>query len=164
MSEGLRFETDAEILWRRNYELTILNAIAQALNSSVDLDQALHAALAQVAEMLDLRTGWIWLLHDDTGESYLAAAQNLPPALADSPRRMEGACYCLDTYGAGDLEGAANVNVVTCSQLWGLMDGTEGLRYHTSIPLYAHEKQLGVLNVASADWRGLSTNERHQKR
>jgi two-component system NarL family sensor kinase len=159
MSEGLRFETDADILRRRNYELTILNAIAQALNSSVDLDQALHAALAQVAELLDLRTGWIWLLHEDTGESYLAAAQNLPPALADSPRRMEGTCYCLDTYRAGDLEGAANVNVVTCSRLWGLVDGTEGLRYHASIPLYAHEKQLGVLNVASADWRGLSPED-----
>jgi two-component system NarL family sensor kinase len=159
MSEGLRFETDADILRRRNYELTILNAIAQALNRSVDLDQALHAALAQVAELLDLRTGWIWLLHEDTGESYLAAAQNLPPALADSPRRMEGTCYCLDTYRAGDLEGAANVNVVTCSRLWGLVDGTEGLRYHASIPLYAHEKQLGVLNVASADWRGLSPED-----
>jgi two-component system NarL family sensor kinase len=159
MSDGLRFETDADILRRRNYELTILNAIAQALNSSVDLDQALHAALAQVAELLDLRTGWIWLLHEDTGESYLAAALNLPPALADSPRRMEGTCYCLDTYRAGDLEGAANVNVVTCSRLWGLIDGTEGLRYHASIPLYAHEKQLGVLNVASADWRGLSPED-----
>ncbi len=159
MSEGLRLETDADILRRRNYELTILNAIAQALNSSIDLDQALHAALAQVAELLDLRTGWIWLLHEDTGESYLAAAQNLPPALADSPRRMEGTCYCLDTYRAGDLEGAANVNVVTCSRLWGLVDGTEGLRYHASIPLYAHEKQLGVLNVASADWRGLSPED-----
>jgi two-component system NarL family sensor kinase len=159
MSEGLRFETDAEILRRRNYELTILNATAQALNSSVDLDQALHAALAQVAELLDLRTGWIWLLQEDTGESYLAAALNLPPALADSPRRMEGTCYCLDTYQAGDLEGAANVNVVTCSRLWGLVDGTEGLRYHASIPLYAHEKQLGVLNVASADWRGLSPED-----
>ena len=87
MSEGLHFETDAAILRRRNYELTILNATAQALNSSVDLDQALHAALAQVAELLDLRTGWIWLLQEDTGESYLAAALNLPPALADSPRR-----------------------------------------------------------------------------
>ncbi len=39
------------------------------------------------------------------------------------------------------------------------MDGTEGLRYHASIPLYAHEKQLGVLNVASADWRELSPED-----
>jgi two-component system NarL family sensor kinase len=152
-------QPEAEQLRRRNRELSILNAFAQALNRSVDLDQALRSALAQVAELLDLDTGWIWLLHEETGEPYLAAAQNLPPALADNPRRMEGRCYCLDTYQAGDLEGAANVNVVTCSRLYGLVDGTDGLRYHASIPLYAHAKKLGVLNVASADWRELSPED-----
>ena len=39
---------------------------------------------------------------------------------------MEGNCYCLDTYRAGDLEGVANVNVVTCSRLKALVDGTDG--------------------------------------
>jgi two-component system NarL family sensor kinase len=159
MSEGLDFESDADKLRRRNRELAILNASAQALNREVDLDQALQTALAQVAELLDLHTGWVWLLHEDTGESYLAAAQNLPPALASNPHLMEGSCYCLDTYRAGDMEGAANVNVVTCSRLGGLVDGTDGLRYHASIPLYAQEKKLGVLNVASADWRELSPED-----
>ena len=69
---------------------------------------------------------------------------------------MEGSCYCLDTFRTGDLDGAANLNVVTCSRLKWLEDGTRGLRYHASIPLYAHGKQLGVLNVASPDWRQLS--------
>jgi two-component system NarL family sensor kinase len=69
---------------------------------------------------------------------------------------MEGSCYCLDTYRSGDLAGAANVNVVKCSRLSDLIDGTDGLRYHASIPLYAHDKRFGVLNVASTDWRELS--------
>ncbi len=159
MSEGRKSDPAADKLRRRNRELTILNTIAQGLNQSVDLDQALRTALARVADLLDLQTGWIWLLHEETGESYLAAAQSLPPALAHNPQRMEGSCYCLDTYRAGDLEGAANVNVVTCSRLWGLVDGTDGLRYHASIPLYAQEKQLGVLNVASTDWRELSPED-----
>ena len=119
---GNALDTDVEKLRRRNRELSILNSIAQALNRSVDLDQALKAALAQVADLLDLRTGWIWLLHEETGESYLAAAQNLPPGLANNPRRMEGSCYCLDTYRAGDLDGAANVKVITCSRLRSLVD------------------------------------------
>lgn len=143
-------------LKRRNRELSILNAIAQALNREVNLTSALQTALGQVANLLDLKTGWIWLLDEQTGVSYLAASQNLPPALANNPRRMEGGCYCLDTYRSGDLDGAANVNVVKCSRLSGLVDGTDGLRYHSSIPLYAHEKRLGVLNVASTDWRELS--------
>lgn len=152
-------EDPDERLRRRNAELSILNSMAQALNRSVDLGQALHATLAQVADLLDLQTGWVWLLRDDDGQSYLAAAQNLPPALANNPHKMEGSCYCLDTYRDGDLAGAANVNVVTCSRLKNLVDGTDGLRYHASIPLYAHGKQLGVLNVASTDWRQLSPDD-----
>ena len=70
-----------------------------------------------------------------------------------------GYCYCLDTYKKGDLEGAANVNVLTCSRLSGLVDGTDGLRYHASIPLYAGEKKLGVMNVASPAWRGLDPED-----
>jgi two-component system NarL family sensor kinase len=159
MSSNLKTETDAEKLRRRNRELSILNAIAEALNRSVDLDQTLSAALAQVADLLDLQTGWIWLLDEKVGDSYLAASQNLPPALADNPRLMEGSCFCLDTYRAGDLDGAANINVITCSRLWGLVDGTDGLRYHASIPLYAHSKELGVLNVASTDWRQLTPDD-----
>lgn len=148
-----------ERLRRRNAELSIINSMAQALNRSVDLGQALHVTLAQVADLLDLQTGWVWLLREDDGQSYLAAAQNLPPALANNPHKMEGSCYCLDTYRDGDLAGAANVNVVTCSRLKNLVDGTDGLRYHASIPLYAHGKHMGVLNVASADWRQLSPDD-----
>jgi two-component system NarL family sensor kinase len=146
-------------LQRRNLELSILNGIAEALNREVDLAPALDAALTQVAQLLDLKTGWVWLLREDTGEAYLAASLNLPPALAHHPRRMEGSCYCLDTFAAGDLAGAANVNVITCTRLQWLARGTEGLRYHASIPLYAHGKPLGVLNVASPDWRELSEGE-----
>src|SRR5215470_20182834 len=152
-------ESDTDKLRRRNRELSILNTIAEALNREIDLSQAMRTTLAQVAELFDLHASWIWLHHEDTGEPYLAAAQNLPPALADAPERMEGSCYCLDMFQSGDLGGAANVNVITCSRLKGLVDGTDGLRYHASVPLYAHGKQLGVLNVASADWRRLSSDD-----
>jgi two-component system NarL family sensor kinase len=148
--------TDTEKLQHRNRELAILKSIAEALNREVDVDQALHVALSRVVDLFDLRTGWIWLLREDNGEPYLAVAQNLPPALAENPPRMEGSCYCLDTFRAGDLEGAANVNIITCSRLKNLVDGTDGLRSHASVPLYAHGKQLGVLNVVSSDWRELS--------
>src|SRR5919112_5066110 len=150
-----------EDLERRNHELLVLNEIARELNRSVELGEALGFTLSQVAELLGLRTAWIWLMDDSSPEPYLAAARNLPPALADDPRRMDGSgyCYCLDTYKRGDLGGAANVNVLTCSRLDGLVDGTGGLRYHASIPLYAGEKKLGVMNLASPGWRSLSSED-----
>jgi len=146
-------------LKQRNRELSILNAIAHALNQSVNLDQALETALEKVAALLGLSTGWIWLMHEDTHHPYLAAAQNLPPVLRDNPSKMGGWCYCLDTYQKGDLKGAANVNVVACSRLKGLVEGTDGLQYHASIPLYAQDKKVGVLNVGSVEWRELSEED-----
>ncbi len=148
-------------LRRRNHELSVLNEVARELNRSVKLDEALVFTMERVAELLGLRTGWVWLRNEVTGRFYLAAARNLPPALAGDPSRMDGAgyCYCLDTYKRGDLEGAANINVVTCSRLSGLVDGTDGLRHHASIPLYAGDAKLGVMNLASPDWRSLSPED-----
>jgi two-component system, NarL family, sensor kinase len=160
MSESQKTGESGE-LRRLNHELSVLNAIARELNRSVDLGEALEFTLSRVAELLGLRTGWIWLVNENSSQFYLAASQNLPPALADEPRRMDGSgyCYCLDTYKKGDLAGAANVNVLTCSRLRGLVDGTGGLRYHASIPLYAGDEKLGVMNVASPDWRSLSPED-----
>jgi two-component system NarL family sensor kinase len=72
---------------------------------------------------------------------------------------MEGTCHCLDTFRSGDLDGAANINVVRCTRLYGLAEGTGGLRYHASIPLCAHGKKLGVLNVVSPNWRELAPED-----
>ena len=151
--------TSAEQLRRRNRELSILNAIADALNRQVDLHQSLQTVLEQVATLLDLHTGWIWLIDAATNEPYLAAEQHLPRALTQQPTAMEGRCYCLDTFASGDLAGAANINVITCTRLKNVVDDSNNLRYHASIPLYAHGEKLGVLNVASPDWRMLSPDD-----
>ena len=154
MSQEPQSDLGTEQLRQRNRELTILHSIAEALNHEVDLTRALDTVLNQVIALFDLTTGWVWLFHDKTGESYLAALRNLPPGLAEDPQLMEGDCYCLRTYRQGDLEGAANVNVVRCSRLSGLMSGTAGLGHHASIPLYSSSQtHLGVLNVASKEFR-----------
>ncbi|MBZ0293155.1 MAG: GAF domain-containing sensor histidine kinase [Anaerolineae bacterium] len=155
MASRPRPETDTDMLRQRNRELSILNTIAAALNHEVDLTQALDTALVSVAELFGLQTGWVFLL-DAEGKSYLAAAQNLPPALADHPRRMGGTCTCLDDYAEGQLHDPQNI---TCSRLENLVVGTAGLRFHASIPLDAYGKPLGVLNVASTDWEELSADD-----
>jgi two-component system NarL family sensor kinase len=140
-------------------DLGILNALAQALTRSVDLEQVLHTALDKVAELLELETGWVWLLDEASGDARLAATRSLPPNLVARPALMTGPCLCLNSYRAGDLRGAANVNVVRCSRLSRLPDEQEGLRCHASIPLYAGARKLGIVNVASHDWRELSPEE-----
>jgi two-component system NarL family sensor kinase len=149
---------EAKALAQRNRELAILNTIAADLNRELDLRRALETTLRHVADLCGLRTGWVWLL-DSAGEPGLAASLNLPPALACAPERMRGTCYCLDAYRAGALGGAANVSIIACSRLKNLVDGTDGLRFHASVPLYAHGRPLGVLNVASPSWQKLTPGE-----
>lgn len=146
-------------LEHQNHELIILNRIAEALNREVDLKRSLEVVLANIVELFDLETGWIYIRDEQSGKFYVAATLGLPPALANYPRRMGGTCYCIDSYIEGDMEGAANINAITCSRLKDLKKGTEGLLYHASIPLYAQDKQLGILNVASTHWQELSDNE-----
>ncbi len=153
---------ESDTLLRENRDLAILYAIAGHLNRKVDVHEALQEVLAQVTKLLGLRTGWVWLL-DDQDRPYLAAAQSLPPYLADHPQRMSGSCLCLDTFLQGNLEGASNIDVLRCSRLKNAErenDPTSlGLRFHSSVPIYAGDMPIGVLNVASEDWRELAAEE-----
>nr|BBH93901.1 sensor histidine kinase [Thermogemmatispora argillosa] len=145
-----------------NRELAILYTIAGQLNRKVDVREALQEVLSQVTRLLGLKTGWVWLL-DREGEPFLAASQSLPPYLADHPERMTGRCLCLDTFLGGNLASAANINVLRCSRLRNAEregdPSSWGLRFHASVPIHVGETPLGVLNVASEDWRELSSSE-----
>ena len=155
MSVRSKPESDTEKLQRRNRELSILNTIAKALNQEVDLTRALNVALHDVAELFNLQTTWIFLLDADN-KFYLAAAQNLPPALAHHPRRMAGSCDCMWYFKNDQLPAPENI---TCTRLENLTVDTAGLRQHASIPLNARGKPLGILNVASTDWGDLRTED-----
>jgi two-component system, NarL family, sensor kinase len=144
-------------------ELVILNAIAEALNSSLDVQEALERTLALVAALLGLRTGWVWLLDPETDQFYVAVARNLPPYLQE-PVRMSGRwCLCTDLFRHGELT-PTNVDVVECSRLQEAFEArtpeaTLGLRFHASIPLYFQERGLGIMNVAGPSWRRLTADE-----
>jgi two-component system NarL family sensor kinase len=144
-------------------ELRILNAIAEALNSAPDVQHALTRTLALVAELLGLRTGWVWLLDPETRQFYSAAAQELPPYLRE-PVRMTGTpCWCIRLFQQGKLT-PTNIDLIECSRLEPAVlandaEATRGLRYHASIPLSFQEKPLGIMNLAGPSWRELTPDE-----
>ena len=51
---------------RHARELEILAAIADGLNRAPDVSRALDRTLKLVADLLGLRTGWVWLFDPDT--------------------------------------------------------------------------------------------------
>ena len=146
-------------------ELSILNAVAEALNSSPDVRQALEKTLGLVAAMLGLRTGWVWLLDQDTNRFYDAAERELPPYLQERVR-MAGRrrCWCIDDFRDGELT-PTNIDVIECSRLMPAFRGKSsaalaaGLRYHASIPLYFQDKPLGIMNLTGPEWRKLTPDE-----
>lgn len=145
---------------QRNKELTLLAHIAQALNQTVAIDEALQLILRESAEYFRLETGWIWLLPlNDASEHYLAAALNLPPALRDEPVRMTGWCYCIDDFREDANPVADQIQTVHCSRLRKLKDGHGDLHFHASIPLIANGQKLGLLNLASAERPVLTQEE-----
>jgi two-component system NarL family sensor kinase len=148
---------------RRSHELRVLKTIAEVLNGTNAVDEALQATLEQVASLLGLETGWIWLIDPHSGRFYSAAAQRLPPFLRE-PLRMTGRpCWCLSAFRDGALT-SGNIDVMECSRLCAAVAprdraGTHGLRYHASIPLYFGDRPLGIMNVAAPAWRRLTPRE-----
>jgi two-component system, NarL family, sensor kinase len=147
----------------RTREVSLLGAVAEALNGTLDLREGLERTLALVAGYLGLRTGWVWVRDPETGQYYSAAARHLPPYLRE-PVRMTGEhCWCISAMERGELT-PRNIDVIECSRLRPAVqaqatDLTSGLRWHASIPLYFGGTALGIMNVTSADRRRVTRAE-----
>jgi two-component system NarL family sensor kinase len=112
--------------------LTTLNQIAQTLNQAVDVRGALNSALAQLVELMELETGWIFLIDATAQERWggkgyvLVAHHNLPPALAlDNTHLWTDGCECQDLCDKGRLSQA--YNEVHCSRLASASGDRHGL-------------------------------------
>jgi two-component system, NarL family, sensor kinase len=154
---------DEGLVVGRARELAVLKSIAEALNSSADVRQALVRTLALLVDLLGLQTGWVWLLNPEDEQIYLAAAQNLPPFLQE-PVRMSGRkCLCTELFRKGELK-PSNVGVLSCSRLSEAFTAqapqeTLGLRFHASIPLYFKGRPLGIINITGPSERQLTADE-----
>jgi two-component system, NarL family, sensor kinase len=143
--------------------LVVLKEVAEALNRASTEGRAAGEALERMADLLGVEAGWVWLRDPVSGRFYNAAVQNLPPYL-QAPVRMTGrSCWCLELFCNGDLT-ARNIDVVECSRLAAAVRSpdaaaTHGLRCHASVPLYAGDRPLGVMNLAMHGWRRLTRHE-----
>jgi len=145
-------------------ELEIIGSIAEALNSAPSVREALEKTLALVTDLLDLQTGWVWLVDAETGHMYSAAARNLPPYLQE-PVRMSGEswCWCIGQFRDGTLT-PQNIDVIECTRLRPAVRArqtnlTRGLAHHASVPLSFRGKPLGIMNITAPAMRRLTKQE-----
>ena len=136
-----------------------LYEIARQLNQEFSLPSALRRALEKTVDLLQLETGWIWLVQSDQKSVYLAASYHLPPALSEHPERLSGWCYCIDQYLANDMEQASNVSEITCSRLKKIKSGTHNLKFHATVPITANGQKIGLLNLVSQESQKLDDRQ-----
>lgn len=147
----------------RDRALRVLKEVAEALNSAATEQQAAVEALKRMADLLSLQTGWVWLLDPEADRYYSAAVQGLPPYLQEPVRMTGRSCWCLELFRRGELT-ARNIDVLECTRLAPAVKArntsvTQGLRCHASVPLYAGDRRLGVMNLAMRGWRKLTRQE-----
>jgi signal transduction histidine kinase len=130
--------------------MELLKDIAEALNETNHIDEAMEAILPLLGEVLGLSTAWAFRFDPKRNSFVEVGASGLPPALAcgGAAPLKSGWCECQDQFVQGRLNKA--VNLVTCSRLRDAVGDKQGLVCHASIPLRSKDKPLGILNVAAS--------------
>ncbi len=139
--------------WARARDLATINAVAETLNRSTNIQEAVESSLHRVIELMGLRSGWVFIQGD--GGYTLAARHALPDELAaNDAAAMTGDCRCLQLMREGQLRQA--VNTVPCLRLENA--GWPQTR-HASVPLHTAAGALGVMNLVLPPGRNLVGRE-----
>ncbi len=133
--------------------------IARNLNKEFSLHAALRISLEKTVELLNLETGWIWLVQPDIQSVYLAASYNLPPALINHPERLSGWCYCIEKYLSNDIAKARNISEIACTRLKNIKSGTRDLKFHATIPITTQGQKVGLINLVSKESQQLDEKQ-----
>lgn len=130
-----------------NQALNGLYRIAEGLNQASGVKTMAEIALDRVLELPGIQAGWIFLWDENTGFK-VVATRNLPPALqcADA---MNGECDCQRRFLAGELDRVTNI--LECRRLKDAAGDTQGMRYHASVPLWVADRNMGIMNLVSAE-------------
>ncbi|PKO84178.1 MAG: hypothetical protein CVU17_03135 [Betaproteobacteria bacterium HGW-Betaproteobacteria-11] len=126
-----------------NQVLNGLYRIAEGLNRATSEQEVAEWALERALELPGVQAGWISLREGESGFR-LAAARNLPPALA-APGALEGECHCRRRLLSGELDSVSNM--MECERLAEATGDVRGLRYHASIPLWLGNRTVGLMNL-----------------
>lgn len=136
---------DEEIV-RLNRELSILNAMSQAVNESIDLDEILNRSIEKIVELTEIQSVGIYLIEERTGDLVYAAHKGFSMAFTKGVKRLklgEGATGRVAQSGEPlfieDYPGYPEANPFALE---------EGLKSLAVIPLKSREKVYGTLNIA----------------
>ncbi|NLB00989.1 MAG: PAS domain S-box protein, partial [Methanomicrobiales archaeon] len=146
-------QAEAEIQ-AHNRELSILNRIIGVSASATDVDEVLERVLAAILSLLDLSGGGIYLIEPGRERARLVCVQSLPDGFSPQP--------CIP-----DITVQPYVEVLVAGNPL-FFDDHPDLRYpgegtphqYASIPITAHGKVIGALNVVSGEGKRFTAADR----
>jgi len=133
-------------MMKLNQELSILNAISQTVNQSIDLDEILNKSLDKMMEMTDVRSAGIYLLDERDNDLVYVAHRGFSDDFLKGMKRMKlGEGITGRAAHSGDsifVENYPNHPEALSLAI------EEGLKSLAVIPLKSREKIYGTLNIA----------------
>jgi len=137
-----------------NTSLAAMFRISEGLNKATTQRTVCENALERALDLPGVRAGWISVL-EEGGNFVMLASRNVPPGLMQ-PGALDGPCLCRRKLFAGELD--SMTNILECERLQQARGDTQGLRFHASVPIWAGERPLGVMNLVGSE-RGLFSEE-----
>jgi two-component system NtrC family sensor kinase len=142
-----KVKTEQELL-HRNRELGALNAIAETVSHSLDLDSILNDVLDKALEVMDMEAGLIHLLDEETDELIVAVHQGLSDRYVQGVNRLkvgEGLAGQVAQSGAPVVV----ADISSDPRLTRMVVKEEQKRAFVSVPLKARGKVQGTMNLVS---------------
>ena len=147
-----------EALERRNRELSSLNVIATTISRSLELEKVLADTLRTVLDLMDLKAGWIFLREGETDKLILTSHLGLSPEFVrEETERPLGNCIC--SHVMRRKKALIAENILKCPRLSRSVVEEQGLACHASVPLISKDRVVGVMNVASENFRPFSDED-----
>ena len=139
-----------EEILRLNQELSILNAISQTVNQSIDLDEILNKSLDKMMEMTGVRSAGIYLLDEKNHNLVFVAYRGFSKDFLKGMKRIK--------LGEGVTGKAALAGEPIFIEDYPSYPGalpfaiSEGLKSLAVIPLHSRDKVYGTLNIARKEF------------
>lgn len=133
-------------LLRKNHELSVLNAVAEAITQARDLGGILEGVVERLIELLEVDAAGISIL-DDTGERF--ASVHYRGASETFVREMRARSPSAGVIGLALRTGTLQVieDIEGDTRLEHAPSAREGFRSAVALPLSTHERRGGVVTV-----------------
>jgi GAF domain-containing protein len=148
-----------EEMVKLNQELSILNAISQTVNQSIDLDEILNKSVDKMMDMIDVHQARIYLLDEKTSDLVLVVQRGSSQKFLESIKRRK---LGVGVSGKVALSGQSIFMEDYPSHPDALASAIEErLKSVAVIPLKSRDKIYGTLNIARKEVSKITAFEKN---